>query len=121
MIRDYRLSSVQGVTGRGAELRTEPGMTNDTVVPAYPRANQELVLVRKVFQHLAKADAHPERSHPGGFCQKVGESDIAQRPPAELGEQSLLAQPGLEFVAGGGRQFACRPLLIREIGQRSGM
>jgi len=92
-------------------------MTDNTVMPAYARADQELVLVRKVFQHLAESDSHPERGHPGGLYQKVGESDIAQRPPAELSKQSLLAQPRLEFVAGGRRRFVRGPPLVRMIGQ----
>jgi hypothetical protein len=96
-------------------------MTNDTLMPAHPRSDQELVLVRKVFQHLAESHTHPERSHPGGLCQKFGERDIAQGPSAELGEQSLLAQPRLEFVTGRGWRFARASPLVRVIGQRGEM
>lgn len=109
---------MQGVTGRRAQLRTKPSMTDNTLMPAYPRADQELVLMRKVFQDLAESHAHPERGHPGSLRQEIGEGDITKRPPAKLGEDGLLAKPGLEFVKTGWRRIARGPRLVRGIGQR---
>ena len=90
MVRDDRLASMQGITGRRCQVGADGSVADHAGVPADAGLDQQPVLAGQIFQNLAVVGAQPFGGHPRGVLEHAGEAGALQRQHAEFGQQFLL-------------------------------
>ena len=90
MVGDHRLAGMKRITGRGSQIGTDARRPDDARIPPDPRAHQETVLGRHVFQDLAIFRVQPLGRQPCRVIQKIGQSRALKRQHAKLSENLLL-------------------------------
>ena len=116
VVGDDRLPGPQGIARGGAAVGRDRGMADHAFVPAHPSADQEAVLVGKIFQYLAVFDVHTERGKAGRLGDDAFKVGGVQRPSSQLGQQRLLIQPGGQGI----RAHWAVPLVAFARNSRSG-
>ena len=100
VVRDDRLSGVQGVARRRGQIGPDAGHADNPFVPANAGANQQPVFRRNVFQHLAILRAKSLGRHAGGVIEHAHEARALQGMHAKLGQQLLLPDAHAQRAAG---------------------
>jgi len=90
MIGDHWSAGFERKPGRRSEIRADFGDPDHARAPTDPGANQELVLGRKIFEHLAKLGSKALRSEAGRIRKKLIKPRSLQCADAELGQNLLL-------------------------------
>ena len=90
VVGNHRLAGAQRKPRRGGQIGADAGGADNACVPTDAGADQQFVLGRDVFQHLAELGAQPFGRQARGVGEKRVERRALQRGHAQLGQYFLL-------------------------------
>src|ERR1700738_5743090 len=90
MIGNDRFARAQGKARRRGEISPDARNPDNSWTPANTGANEEAVLGRDIFKHLAELGAQTFRRQACGIDQQLIERYALQRRDAQLGQDLLL-------------------------------